>query len=999
MLSCLALRVGLALEPIPASFLSGTVIGGDAQESCTMESVSRANSRQLGEILQALRRREYFRYVEVDLDSECQFWKEDQGEEFECSGPPADEDDNVGDSSSSLSPFDGGGFSSDPFSDGAVGEEPPPKLCSLAAPDDAPPTPSFSFDLPTDLVVNSAAQATAEDCTDPTSTFFWTDICTDSSADSARLRLVDLLSNPEKNTYYNGSHIWEAIYTENCEWTEQCYEEEVLSRLLSGLHSSTSVAIAKNFHAPSASKNRTAYASNPTHFVKGFNSNPSYLKNLHFTYVVLLRALKKGSGFLLSYDYGSDVDGSKTSALMTRLLDSSLLSDCDSVFNAFDESGMFRGGDAERVKTTFKGVFKNVTKIVDCVACQQCRMHAKVSLLGVGAALKILFLPEGMVEGSISRNEVVALINTVGKISESVSDTEELETEFLRLVAEVEDKVGTCVSAVKSARDAGTITAERELELIKRVVEGDEDVKTVCSAYADDLARMVRTLNYVFPQEGADLPDAVVVGTGLAGLSAALTVLDRGGRVVLVDKEAAIGGNSAKASSGINACCPHNDTWGDSKESFYADTTRSAGDRVRPDLVEVLVDGSEAAVAWLKSRAGVDLSMVAQLGGHSAKRTNRPKNGMAGAEIVYGMGREVKKYEKLGMAEIILGARVTELVTGEDGAVRGVRVDSQGGDERVVEAGTTILATGGFASDRSSNSYLDKHRPELMSMPATAGGFSTGDGISLASKLGATTVDMEKVQLHPTGWVDPADPDSGTKTLAAELMRGVGGLLFNVSGSRFCNEVSTRANVTHNILLHDEVYASTGAWQRGRDIPDIWMVLGQEAGAEAGRHVDLYTHKGLLTEVAGLKGVAKHTGMPEAALKATYRAYAKASKAGVDPYGKTVFRNLPSNLKGGKFYVGKVTPVLHYCMGGLKIDSEGNVMTEGGGAIPGLYAAGEVTGGVHGANRLGGNSLLECTVFGRMVGETTEGHEHQQRGPRQAHQQGQLLGCHPRQRV
>ena len=147
------------------------------------------------------------------------------------------------------------------------------------------------------------------------------------------------------------------------------------------------------------------------------------------------------------------------------------------------------------------------------------------------------------------------------------------------------------------------------------------------------------------------------------------------------------------------------------------------------------------------------------------------------------------------------------------------------------------------------------------------------------------------------------------------------------------------------------------------------MVLGEEAGAEAGRHVDLYTHKGLLTEVAGLKGVAKHTGMPEAALKAAYKEYAKASKGVVDPYGKTVFRNLPLNVNGGKFYVGKVTPVLHYCMGGLKIDSEGNVMNEAGGAIPGLYAAGEVTGGVHGANRLGGNSLLECTVFGRRVGE------------------------------
>ena len=120
---------------------------------------------------------------------------------------------------------------SDPFSSGLGGqavEEPPPKLCSLAAPDSAPPTPSFSFDLPTDPVVSSAAQASAEDCTDPTSTFFWTDICTDSSADAGKLRLVDLLSNPEKNTYYNGSHIWDAIYTENCEWmSEQCYEEEV----------------------------------------------------------------------------------------------------------------------------------------------------------------------------------------------------------------------------------------------------------------------------------------------------------------------------------------------------------------------------------------------------------------------------------------------------------------------------------------------------------------------------------------------------------------------------------------------------------------------------------------------------------------------------------------------------------------------------------------------------------------------------------------------------
>ena len=132
-------------------------------------------------------------------------------------------------------------------------EDSPPKLCSLASGGAPSPSHSFDFDLPSDPVVETPSRPSPKDCADPTSTFFWTDICASDEEDT-NLRLIDLLSNPEKNTYYNGSHIWDAIYTENCDWANQCYEETVLYRLLSGLHSSTSVAISKNYHPPSGEK-------------------------------------------------------------------------------------------------------------------------------------------------------------------------------------------------------------------------------------------------------------------------------------------------------------------------------------------------------------------------------------------------------------------------------------------------------------------------------------------------------------------------------------------------------------------------------------------------------------------------------------------------------------------------------------------------------------------------------------------------------------------------
>jgi len=246
--------------------------------------------------------------------------------------------------------------------------------------------------------------------------------------------------------------------------------------------------------------------------------------------------------------------------------------------------------------------------------------------------------------------------------------------------------------------------------------------------------------------------------------------------------------------SGINACCP-NSTFAelahDSQQVFINDTIRSAGTAARPDLVNVLVENSARAVEWLQSRAGVDLTLKAQLGGHSSKRTHRPSNGMAGAEIIYGMAKAVRKYEKTGHLKIIVDAKVTQLLTEDVVTVNGtaeknvVGVEYENikdGSKHTIKSAFVVMATGGFASDRRPASFLGKYRPELLQFPTTAGAFSTGDGIALATALGADTTSMDQVQIHPTGWVDPSDPKNPSKTLAAELMRGVGGILLNGKG-------------------------------------------------------------------------------------------------------------------------------------------------------------------------------------------------------------------------
>ncbi|KAF9212188.1 hypothetical protein BGZ59_007101 [Podila verticillata] len=452
----------------------------------------------------------------------------------------------------------------------------------------------------------------------------------------------------------------------------------------------------------------------------------------------------------------------------------------------------------------------------------------------------------------------------------------------------------------------------------------------------------------------------IVVGGGLSGLSAAHTILEHGLNVLVIDKNAFFGGNSTKATSGINGALTRTQIElgiKDSVEAFYDDTAKSARDMLRPDLVKVLTGRSASAVEWLQDKFKLDLSLVSRLGGHSFPRTHRGKEKMPGMTITYAL---METIEDLSISEphrvkLIKKARVTNLIK-ENGAVVGVEYEHHNQPGVKVQAwGPVVLATGGYAADFSSDSLLKEYRPDLWDLPTTNGDHTTGDGIKMSLAIGGKTINMEKVQVHPTGLVDPREPDAKVKFLAAEALRGVGGLLLQADGKRFCDELGHRDYVTGMM------------WKN--KFP-IRLVLNTAAAKEIEWHCKHYVGRGLMKHFKNGEELAKEIGIPPAELQKTFDDYNLIAEGKVkDPWGKKYFQNGPIKMDQD-FHVAQMAPVLHYTMGGVDINDRASIKDTADTPIPGLFAAGEMCGGVHGANRLGGSSLLGCVVFGRTAGDS-----------------------------
>jgi len=461
-------------------------------------------------------------------------------------------------------------------------------------------------------------------------------------------------------------------------------------------------------------------------------------------------------------------------------------------------------------------------------------------------------------------------------------------------------------------------------------------------------------------------------------MSAANTLLENGARVVLLDKSAFCGGNSTKATSGINGAETKTQKQKgipDTRELFVSDTLK--GGAKKPELAKVLCNNSGADVDWLMDKFNLDLSLVARLGGHSQPRTHRGKERFPGMTITYALIQMVEKVaERTDKARIITKAKATKFLTNKAGSVVGCTYEKGGVEFQ--EHGPVIICTGGFGADFTANSLLAQYRPDLMHLPTTNGEHCTGDGIKMGQAVGGKSIDLEWVQVHPTGLVKPDEPDAKIKFLAAEALRGVGGIVLDANGKRFANELGRRDYVTGEM------------W---KNKPPFRLCLNKAASDEIIWHCKHYTGRGVMKFYPSGADLAKDMGVPLDVLVDTHQKHYEAAKkteadpdGGVypaypsgkswdEPSGKTgsgkkFYHNIipGDKVAAEPFYVAIITPVIHYCMGGLEVDVDGAVLGPGNKAIPGLYAAGEVAGGIHGNNRLGGNSLLDCVVFGRVTG-------------------------------
>lgn len=431
--------------------------------------------------------------------------------------------------------------------------------------------------------------------------------------------------------------------------------------------------------------------------------------------------------------------------------------------------------------------------------------------------------------------------------------------------------------------------------------------------------------------------DIVIIGAGGAGLSAAKAAADAGAKVIVLEKMPFVGGNTNYATGGLNAAeTEQQASLGieDSVDQFYEDTMKGGKNLNNPELVKVLTQNSSETVKWLIS-LGADLTDVGRMGGSSNNRTHRPTGGAGvGAHIVSVLDKVAED-----VSDIRTNSKVVAITADADG-VNGVDVESENGNYHIT-AKAVIIATGGFGA---SQEKIVSFKPELKGFGTTNHPGATGDAFDLVSPYNVALVDIEQIQTHPT--VVPVK-----NKMITEAVRGNGAILVNRDAARFVSELQTR-----------DVVSAAELEQTGKTA----FLFFDQGVRESLSAIEKYAKAGLLTEAASIAELAEMMELDAAALEATVNQYNSYVESGSDPDFDRP--DLPRKMETAPFYMVEVGPAVHHTMGGLKIDTETRVYTEDGEWVSGLFAAGEVTGGVHGANRLGGNAMVDITTYGKIAG-------------------------------
>lgn len=484
--------------------------------------------------------------------------------------------------------------------------------------------------------------------------------------------------------------------------------------------------------------------------------------------------------------------------------------------------------------------------------------------------------------------------------------------------------------------------------------------------------------------------DVVIVGAGGAGMVAAITAKDAGKNVIVLESQQIAGGNSVRSTGGMNATgtkaqqenkfeeeagvkktleaakkyednaeiqtlaktveeqyakfqADGSKGYFDSNELMELDTMIGGKGKNNFELVKTLTENTAGAVEWLET-VGAKLPSVGQFGGASVKRIHRPVNadGKVIAVGAYIVPILEKTLSDKGI-EVMYDTTAEHILVDKEGRVTGVTATTKQGGNVTVNAKAVVLTTGGFGANLD---MVAEYNPALKGFVTTNAAGAQGQGIAMAMEAGAATVDMDQIQIHPT--VNVID---GVSHLITEGLRGDGAILVNQEGKRFTDEVGTRDAVSKAEIEQTGSYA--------------WLVIDSKM-VEKSNVIQGYINSGLTVTGNTPEELAKAMGSDEATFATTLKTWNQAVAEKKDAeFNRSSFAEA---LDKAPYYAIKVSPGVHHTMGGVVINANAEVLTKEGNVISGLFAAGEVTGGVHGANRLGGNAVADFVVYGRIAG-------------------------------
>ena len=627
------------------------------------------------------------------------------------------------------------------------------------------------------------------------------------------------------------------------------------------------------------------------------------------------------------------------------------------------------------------------TKMKQSIAALAMAAVVAVSLLGYGCGSKSASTAGGVsgdftgTAKGMGGDVTVTLTLEDGKITDCIAEGKD-ETPGIgtlaleQLPAQIAETGSIAVDGVSTA----TITSDA-------IKEAAAAALTAAGLNADDYKIEVKADETKAEDSTVDA-DVVIVGAGGAGMTAAITAAAEGKSVVIVESQPMVGGNSVRATGGMNAGktvyqdenefgesagvektlktaaekYADNETittlaktvseqWAayqanptgyfDSVELMELDTMIGGKGINDPALVETLCSNSADAIDWLGEQ-GITLHSVSSFGGASVKRIHRPVDAEGKTLSVgsYMIPLLEENCEKAGV-QMMLNTTATEILTDDNGAAVGIKATGASGETITINAKAVVLTTGGFGANMD---MVVEYKPELKGFMTTNAPGILGQGIKMAQAIGADTVDMDQIQIHPTVQYDSA-------SLITEGLRGDGAVLINSEGKRFIDEVGTR-----DVVSAAEI-AQPGSYS--------WLIIDQKM-VDDSSVIQGYIKKGYTFEGKTYEELAEQIGVDGAALAETMNTWNGYVEAKNDPdFGRTSFAD---KLDTAPYYAIKVTAGVHHTMGGLKINTNTEVLNENGEIIPGLFAAGEVTGGVHGANRLGGTAVSDFVVFGRIAG-------------------------------